>query len=195
MGRPEQKKNLSGDIPADLHEQIVNWIDDHKNVKIAQCLQAMTELWLVIPEHLQAMLLIVKVGTDGFGWAASQVGANVLSCEEAFSKQTATAADVCRRFMLIVKDYAVSTRMGIRTHEDAQVALHAFYALTEWIEPSTLQALPQTDRDALRHIIDVLRQWQHGPSDDAAAKDTVQRALARESKHPHRRGENASQVG
>lgn len=58
MGRPETKKNLQGDIPAELHEAFTDWIAAHRDIKIRQALAAMVELWLTLPESVQALLLI-----------------------------------------------------------------------------------------------------------------------------------------
>jgi hypothetical protein len=58
MGRPENKKNLQGDIPAELHDALTDWIAAHRDVKIRQVLAAMVEMWLALPESVQATLLI-----------------------------------------------------------------------------------------------------------------------------------------
>jgi hypothetical protein len=59
MARPENQKNLNVDIPATLHQELVDWVSAHKNVKLRQSVQAMVELWLSLPEAIQAVLLVL----------------------------------------------------------------------------------------------------------------------------------------
>jgi hypothetical protein len=70
MTRPEGKKNLQVDLPETLHDELIAWISAHKDVKIRQCVQAMIELWMVLPEQLQAMLLLCERGSNTFVRAA-----------------------------------------------------------------------------------------------------------------------------
>ena len=58
MARKINDKKLEADIPGKLHDELSEWIDLHKNVKIRQCTQAMIELFLSVPEELQAIFLI-----------------------------------------------------------------------------------------------------------------------------------------
>lgn len=58
MTRPINLKELEGDIPTKLHIELTDWISTHKDVKIRQCMQAMVELFLSIPEEIQAILLV-----------------------------------------------------------------------------------------------------------------------------------------
>ena len=57
MVREAAKKKLEADIPQELHDQLKQWISDHKNGSMRQCTQAMAELWLSLPEELQALTL------------------------------------------------------------------------------------------------------------------------------------------
>ena len=58
MARKINDKKLEADIPCKLHDELNDWIDTHKHVKIRQCAQAMIELFLSVPEELQAIFLI-----------------------------------------------------------------------------------------------------------------------------------------
>jgi hypothetical protein len=58
MSRPEGEKNLQGDIPRTLHGELVKWTVAHKKTPLRQCLQAMAELWIALPEPIKSVTLL-----------------------------------------------------------------------------------------------------------------------------------------
>lgn len=158
MVRPETKKNLAGDIPAELHDHLILWTQDHKDVKVRQCLQAMTELWLMLPERLQAILLITKHDSEGFRSITSEISEKVLTFEDAFTRKSDHASDFVRRMFLLLKDYA-ETGMGITTCRDLNIAFETIHFLLRWIEIDTLEGITDADQKALKGILSVLDSW------------------------------------
>ena len=69
MARPNNLKKLEADIPSELHDELNDWISHHKDVKMRQCARAMIEMFLSLPEDLQAKLLICKRGSLAFNSA------------------------------------------------------------------------------------------------------------------------------
>jgi len=155
MGRSEKVKNLAGDIPAELHEAIVQWVNDHKDVKLRQCIEAMAELWLQLPRRIQALLLFSRRDSTEFAWATDEVRERCLPYEDLFNIQSSNAPRVVRRVLLLLKDYA-QTRVGIQTHEDLTNALDAIHDLVQWLGDDFLATIPGDDRFAVQQIKAVL---------------------------------------
>ena len=158
MARPETKKNLSGDVPKILHDELSDWISSHKDVKIRQCLQAMTELWLMLPERLQALLLITKQDSLGFSWITKEVEANVQTLEDSLNNKSIQAPNCVRRLLILLKDYA-ETRDGIQTAKDLEIALESIHDLLQWIDIKSLDGVTKTDKKAVKDIVTILDSW------------------------------------
>jgi len=150
---------LTGDIPEALYDEVNAWIESHKNVKMKQLVHAMAELWLQVPEKLQALLLFSKPDTAMFQWAANEVGDNLLTWEESFDRQNREASTCVRRMLLLIQDYAV-TRSGIRTLRDLKIALKAIHDLLEWVDFKSLEGSTETDQLAVQHVVDAVAWWQ-----------------------------------
>ena len=73
MAGPIGTKNLSAYIPEALHDALTAWISEHRDVKIRQCVQAMVEMWLELPEPVQAMLLHTRASSTAFRDAVRQI--------------------------------------------------------------------------------------------------------------------------
>ena len=57
MARSENEKNFGADVPKELFERIESYICSHYNLKKKQLVIAMTELFLSLPDDLQAIVL------------------------------------------------------------------------------------------------------------------------------------------
>ncbi len=66
MTREHGKKQIDADVPAALHEELKQWIADHKNGTIRQCVQACLEWWLALPEDVQAITLTTSPDKEVF---------------------------------------------------------------------------------------------------------------------------------
>ena len=57
MARSENERNLGADVPKELFERIESYICSHYSLKKKQLVIAMTELFLSLPDDLQALVL------------------------------------------------------------------------------------------------------------------------------------------
>jgi hypothetical protein len=172
MARAEDQKNLQADIRADLHDRLTTWINDHNDVKLRQCVQAMIELWLLLPEHLQAILLITKPESEPFGWVAEYTGRNLMQLADAFEVRTEAAPLAVRHLLCLLSDYA-ETRNSIATNGDLHVALNAFREMLRWLEPRFSGALEASDKEAVEGLVAVLDRWEETPSSVVNPLDAV----------------------
>lgn len=158
MTRAEDQKNLQADIPGELHDRLVRWIEDHNNVKLRQCVQAMTELWLLLPEHLQAILLISKPESNPFCWVAEYTGRNLMLAEDAFEIRSEIAPFAVRHLLYILQDYA-ETRTAVPTNDALGLVLRTFGELLKWYGPRFEPGLSDIDRETVEAIMASIERW------------------------------------
>ena len=158
MSRPETKKNIAGDVPASLHDELMDWISDHKDVKIRQCVQAMTELWLRLPDRLQCILLVCKPDSDAFASVEAEIEDNVFSFIEAARYKADRASTCVRRLLLFLEDYA-KTGECIRCRRDFELSLKAIYELMRSAKLKRIEGLTRKDNIAISEILKALGIW------------------------------------
>lgn len=164
MVRAQNKENISGDVPAELQKELIEWISDHKDLKIAQCVQTMTELWLSLPLRLQAILLVAKRDADAFDNVTNEIEENLLTFFEAFARREKESGDCVRRMMLILKDYAL-TGCCINSLNDLDVFMDAIYDIIRCIPRTVLDQVSEKDQDTIKRILQCFQS-------DLQAKET-----------------------
>jgi len=73
MTRADGQKDLHADIPMGLHKELVAWTQAHKKAPLCQCVQASLELWLTLPEPIQALVLICARKSPMFSAVSGEI--------------------------------------------------------------------------------------------------------------------------
>ena len=170
MPRSDATENLSGDIPKDLRQELSEWIDRHRDVKIRQVVETMTELWLKLPLRLQGPLMISPRDSDGFDSVVKEIEQHILPFEDVFLLKEKHAGDVVRRLLLMLADYA-GTGQGIGSTRDLQIFLEASCNLLYWLKLDQLEGASTRDRAAVNAILDALKVWRYGEQNVAEIRD------------------------
>ncbi|MEN6336626.1 MAG: hypothetical protein ABFE01_20425 [Phycisphaerales bacterium] len=145
-------KNLSGDIPETLHNEILEWVENHKDVKIRGVVEAMAELWLALPSRLQALLLVSRRDSDDFMWTTGEIGQRYLAIEDVFCTNCQTAPEVVHRLLTMLRDYSL-TGVGIANAHQLGLFLRCLTDLVRGINRETLAIAPEADRLAIQDIM------------------------------------------
>ena len=201
MARPETKKNISGDIPEQLHADLIQWIEEHKNQKITPCLQTMIELWLAIPDRLQGLLMISKRDSIIFQETAHVINGNTICTDDIITADVKDASDCMRRLLCLLQDYA-NTTTGISTIRELRVALDATCDLFRVVHLEDMDGLTDAEREVTMNVFKLLQEHSeytilgHAYSDKKSAKKAVRQAgrkvlKAKQSKKkPRKTGES-----
>ena len=181
MSRPENKKNISGDIPEQLHADLIEWIEAHKNQKIAPCLQTMVELWLALSERVQGLLLLTNRDSRLFGKAAEEVNEGITSINEIIQGEVKDKSDCIRRVLLILQDYA-NTSTGFSNIHDLRVLLDTACDFFRSVNLDKMDGLLNNEREVAMNVQKILQEHReflicgHSYRDQISVKKAVRRA-------------------
>jgi hypothetical protein len=156
MGRLETQKNLAGDVPSALHQAISDWVDEHRNAKLRQVLEAMAEVWLMLPEPMQAILLICKTGSEAWLNAANAVTADILRDQQTLCAATRHPDVVTKNALSLADRYGLAGPW-IRTGEDLFWVLDVLYHLLAMRDDPLPVGVPQADKETILLIREALR--------------------------------------
>lgn len=175
MARPETQKNLGGDVPEPVHQAISDWVDQHRNAKLRQVVTAMAELWLMLPEPMQAILLICKTDSPAWRQSAQEASASLLERHKDLCAATAHPEMAVRNALALASFYAYTSKW-IKTGQDLFDALGLLSAILLWDDsPSPADARP-ADIETLARIQAALRDRMDPSSALNLAAEKAERA-------------------